>query len=215
MSTIDTVHDALAGLLDLDQPKALIEVLAGDATAARSGFPVCIVAADGGFVADLSNALPEAITLRPFNEIVEWTADDCLLLERAGVLVVGTTARQLLPRTLVDAMTVAAEAGTPVALLVAGLGRIGDPHAASVGAGKQLEAALPKARKLYVCLGESRFHGPSLAEAVVDALALKAPKDKAHALGILRAERIYGVLAERVKQVRTTSYQIGEQASLL
>lgn len=214
-ATIDTVRHALAGLQETDQPKALIELLAGDAAAARAGFPVCIVAPDGGFVADLSEALPDALALRPFNEVVEWTADDRLLLERAGVLVAGATARQLLPRTLVDAMTVAADAGTPIALLVAGLGRTGDPRSVSVGTGKQLEAALPKARKLHVCLGESRFPGPSLAEAIVDALALRAPQGKAHALATLRAERIRGVLAERVEQVRSASHQIGEHASLL
>ncbi len=214
-ATINTIRDVLAGLLEPDQPKALTEVLAGDAAAARDGFPICIVAPDATSVADLRDAVPDALALSPFNEVVEWTADDCLLLERAGVLVAGTTARQLLPRTLVDAMIVAAKAGTPIALLVAGMGRTGDPRAASAGAGKQFEAVLPKARKLHVCLGESRYPGPSLTEAVAGALALRGPQGKTRALAALRAEQVRSVLVDRVDQVRSKSDQIGEHTSLL
>jgi len=202
-ATINTISDVLAGLLEPDQPKALTEVLAGDAAAARDGFPICIVAPDATSVADLRDAVPDALALSPFNEVVEWTADDCLLLERAGVLVAGTTARQLLPRTLVDAMIVAAKAGTPIALLVAGMGRTCDPRAASAGAGKQFEAVLPKARKLHVCLGESRYPGPSLTEAVAGALALIGPQGKTRALAALRAEQVRSVLVDRVDQVRS------------
>jgi len=214
-SSIDAVREVLADLLEPDQPQALIEVLAGDAAAAKDGFPVCIVASDETFVADLSATLPDAFALRPFNEVVEWTKDDRLLLQRAGVLMAGTTARQLLPRTLVDAMTVAAGAGTPIALLVDGIGRTSDPQAASAGAGKQLEAALPKARSVHLCLGDSRFPGPDLAKAAATAIALRAPEGKAHALATVRVERIRVVLAERVDQVRSATQQIGEQAILL
>ena len=217
MSTamIDALRNILAGLLEPDQQQALFELLAGDAAAASDGFPVCIVASDSTFLTDLTTVLPGAVALQSFNEVVEWTADECLIMERAGVLVAGTTARQLLPRTLVEALNMAAGAGTPIALIVSEVGRTNDPQATSSGVGRQLEETLSNARAIHVCLGDTRFHGPDLAGGVMKALALRGTQAKGRALVMKRAELVRSALAERIDQVSLLSHQLAENSSLL
>lgn len=209
------IRDALLGVSVEDRPGNLLELLAADIAAAESGWPMCIVAADNLFVERLQRALPDAMALRPFDEVVEWDEDDKRTLERSGVLVAGTSARQLLPRPLVQSIQVAALAGAPVVLLVESIGRTRDPAKSVAGIPRQLASAIPHVRVSWVCLGDSRYEGPTVCEAAASALPLRSPAQRACGLAAFRAQAAAAALEGRMNMVQRLISAASESGSLL
>ena len=215
LAPIETLISALSNLAAEDKPYALLEVLEGDLQAGGNDWPIAIVAADSDFRERLHSAMPSAVMLRPFNEVVVWSADDDRIIERAGLLVAGSHARQLLPETLVTAIQVADAAGTPILLLVDSMGRTSDPSRARAGIPRQLAAGLPGVPVTFVCLGDSRFEGASLAEAASNAMLLCSPGKKVRALGSFRAQDATTALAARAEHVQLAIRAASENAVLL
>lgn len=212
---IETLINALSSLAEVDQPHSLLKVLEEDLQAGVNGWPTAIVAADKYLGERLHSVMTDAVMLRPFEEVVVWGADDTRIMERTGLLVVGTHARQLLPGTLVAAIQVAASAGSPVLLLVDSMGRTSDPSAARAGIPRQLAAALPDVQVALVCLGDTRFEGPSVTEAASKAEELRLPSRRAHTLAAFRARAVSEALASRAEQVRLALRAASENAGLL
>lgn len=213
-ANLKAVQISLEQLPELDCLRELLEVLTVDIAAAHAGFSPCLVAPDTSSLADLQKVFPAAQTLLPFNKVVEWTLSDQLLLERANILIAATTARQLLPNVLIDAMNAAAKAGTPVALLVRGMDRIGAPKAVAAGVGKQLDEVLPNTRKTHICLGDSRYPGPSLEEAATRILMLQDLPEKDKALASLRAKQAQDALIIEFDKIKEESDHLREHISL-
>ena len=212
---LDALSDVLTGLQEGDQPREVLAVVKRDIEEVRRGWPAAVVAQDRSLGESILRRLPGAACLPPFDEVVEWLADDRDSLERASIVVATTTARQLLPRTLTEALEVAAAAGAPILLIVLAMGRVRDPASAEATYVRQVASALPGARVNLVCLGDERHAGPSFDEAVAQVSALRRPIDRMNSLAALRAGQAAALIADRAEIVRRDLASASETASLL
>ena len=213
---IDSVLELLASLPEVDRPLRLLELLHGDSVAASGGFALCLLAADATLAAKFAAERPDATALRPFREVLDWTVEERAAVERAGVLVAGTTARQLLLEPLIAALKVAASVGVPVATLVAGMGRLQDPAAAEARMRARLREALPSGATCTVaCLGDSRYAGLALADALGRADKLHTPGPRERGLVAARTVEARAFLHDKVEELQASMRRASEKGRLL
>ena len=195
--------------------QSFMTIVEGDALSAEKGFPACVVAPDSSTVDAVAKEVPEAIQLPPYRGSTRWEAEQRLALERAGVVIAFSSVSQLLPRQVFEALGIAADAGTPIALIVGGFDRVSNPEVAASGVASQLSIALPQMDIHPIFLGGRRYCGSSLPEALSASFFKIRPEAKARALASARIKAALILLGKQATVVDNNLRDFQENKRIL
>lgn len=212
MSPLGAVQERHAALPADLRSRELSRVLADDLAAAAAGFPACAVARTAEARGALLAQIPGAAALEPYQAVGDWEPEVRGAVQRARLLVVLTTAKQLLPQQIATLLGWAAEDGVPVALLVEGAGRIRDPARHLSDAVQTVASTWRLGAHAVIGLGDARHAGPTLQAAVEQALALAAADVEERLARLRQADLtrwLTGVVAEAGKAARSRSADVG------
>ena len=201
-------------------------VLAGDLSAEEAGFPAVVVAPDVAASSALASAIvatgAEAapVVLPGYRSVDAWSDEATLAIERARLVAASTTAQQVIPRVLGDVIERTGVLGIPIQVYVTGLKRARDPLAVAKSAVGQVAGSTRSGALRVTCIGDERYHGPSLEEAVkADIGSFGGPDETrqkcAQRVYCARLRNVRDLLLQQLEGIRESQSEIREEANLL
>ncbi len=150
-----------------------ISILEGDIAASNHSFPIVVFSpttADGERIREVlarTGIDSSPVIAKAFRSITQWPSETFHVIDRARLLVISSTANQLVPSKLAEVLNYAGSYSIPVLFYVNKMGRIADPDDFSVRVqsvvSQSIKGSLPK----VTCLNDSpRYKASTLEEAI-------------------------------------------------